>query len=52
MTVTTERVWFIPRPQPEPSALDRAVDVLRSARRPLVIAGGGVRRPGDQKLYL
>ncbi|HEV2537627.1 MAG TPA: thiamine pyrophosphate-binding protein, partial [Streptosporangiaceae bacterium] len=38
----TERVWFIPRPQPEPSALDRAVDVLRSARRPLVIAGGGV----------
>jgi 3D-(3,5/4)-trihydroxycyclohexane-1,2-dione acylhydrolase (decyclizing) len=38
----TERVWFIPRPQPEPSALGRAVEVLRSARRPLLIAGGGV----------
>jgi 3D-(3,5/4)-trihydroxycyclohexane-1,2-dione acylhydrolase (decyclizing) len=38
----TERVWFIPRPQPEPSALERAVAVLRSAQRPLLIAGGGV----------
>jgi 3D-(3,5/4)-trihydroxycyclohexane-1,2-dione acylhydrolase (decyclizing) len=38
----TERVWFVPRPQPEPAALGRAVEVLRSARRPLVIAGGGV----------
>jgi TPP-dependent trihydroxycyclohexane-1,2-dione (THcHDO) dehydratase len=28
----TERVWFIPRPQPEPSAPGRAVEVLRSAR--------------------
>src|SRR5205823_4106786 len=38
----TERTWFVPRPQPEPAALRRAVEVLRSARRPLVIAGGGV----------
>jgi 3D-(3,5/4)-trihydroxycyclohexane-1,2-dione acylhydrolase (decyclizing) len=38
----TERTWFVPRPLPEPSALRRAVEVLRSARRPLVIAGGGV----------
>ena len=30
------------RPVPEPSALARAVDVVRSARRPLVVAGGGV----------
>ena len=37
-----ERVWYVPRPQPEPSALERATEVLRSARRPLVIAGGGV----------
>ena len=27
---------------PEPAALDRAVAVLRSARQPLIIAGGGV----------
>src|SRR5215831_18341175 len=38
----TERTWFVPRPLPEPAALGRAVEVLRSARRPLVIAGGGV----------
>ena len=36
------RVWHIPRPVPEPAALARAVEVIRSARRPLVIAGGGV----------
>ena len=38
----TERTWFVPRPLPEPAALGRAVEVLRNARRPLVIAGGGV----------
>src|SRR5258705_115526 len=37
-----KRVWHIPRPIPEPLALDRAVAVLRSARRPLIVAGGGV----------
>jgi 3D-(3,5/4)-trihydroxycyclohexane-1,2-dione acylhydrolase (decyclizing) len=37
-----ERTWFVPRPVPEPAALRRAAQVLRSARRPLVIAGGGV----------
>ena len=37
-----ERTWYVPRPLPEPAALDRAVAVLRSARTPLIIAGGGV----------
>ncbi|REF34870.1 3D-(3,5/4)-trihydroxycyclohexane-1,2-dione acylhydrolase (decyclizing) [Thermasporomyces composti] len=36
------RVWHIPRPVPEPAALERAVELLRSARRPLIVAGGGV----------
>jgi 3D-(3,5/4)-trihydroxycyclohexane-1,2-dione acylhydrolase (decyclizing) len=36
-----KRVWHIPRPLPEPAALARAVEVLRSARRPLIVAGGG-----------
>lgn len=36
------RVWYVPRPQPEPEAVARAVDVIRSARRPLIVAGGGV----------
>jgi 3D-(3,5/4)-trihydroxycyclohexane-1,2-dione acylhydrolase (decyclizing) len=37
-----ERVWHVPRPVPESGQLARAVDVLRSARRPLLVAGGGV----------
>jgi len=37
-----ERVWHVPRPVPEPAALARAVQVLRSARKPLIVAGGGV----------
>jgi 3D-(3,5/4)-trihydroxycyclohexane-1,2-dione acylhydrolase (decyclizing) len=36
------RVWHIPRPVPEPAALARAVELVRSAERPLVVAGGGV----------
>lgn len=37
-----KRVWHVARPVPEPAALERAAAVIRSARRPLVVAGGGV----------
>jgi 3D-(3,5/4)-trihydroxycyclohexane-1,2-dione acylhydrolase (decyclizing) len=37
-----ERVWYVPRSLPEPFSLERAVEVLRSAQRPLLVAGGGV----------
>jgi 3D-(3,5/4)-trihydroxycyclohexane-1,2-dione acylhydrolase (decyclizing) len=36
------RVWHVPRPVPEQAALARAVAAIRSARRPLLVAGGGV----------
>ncbi len=36
-----ERVWRVPRPLPDDAALQAAADALRSARRPLVVAGGG-----------
>jgi 3D-(3,5/4)-trihydroxycyclohexane-1,2-dione acylhydrolase (decyclizing) len=36
------RVWHIARPLPEPAALARAAELIRGARRPLLIAGGGV----------
>ncbi|MEV7866537.1 3D-(3,5/4)-trihydroxycyclohexane-1,2-dione acylhydrolase (decyclizing) [Streptomyces sp. NPDC088124] len=36
------RVWHIGRPVPEPAALGRAAALLRTARRPLLVAGGGV----------
>ncbi|HEY1513591.1 MAG TPA: 3D-(3,5/4)-trihydroxycyclohexane-1,2-dione acylhydrolase (decyclizing) [Gaiellaceae bacterium] len=37
-----DRTWRVPRQAPDPSALAAAVDAIRAARRPLVIAGGGV----------
>src|SRR4030088_1788044 len=36
------RVWRIGRPLPDAAALARAAEVIRAARRPLIIAGGGV----------
>jgi 3D-(3,5/4)-trihydroxycyclohexane-1,2-dione acylhydrolase (decyclizing) len=36
------RAWRVPRPVPEPAALREAVEVLRVAQRPLIVAGGGV----------
>ena len=37
-----KRVWYVPRPVPERAALARAVAAIRAAKRPLLIAGGGV----------
>jgi 3D-(3,5/4)-trihydroxycyclohexane-1,2-dione acylhydrolase (decyclizing) len=37
-----ERVWTIPRPRGDREALQRAAAAIRSSRRPLIIAGGGV----------
>jgi 3D-(3,5/4)-trihydroxycyclohexane-1,2-dione acylhydrolase (decyclizing) len=37
-----KRVWAIPRPLPDETALSRAVEPIRAARRPLIVAGGGV----------
>ncbi|TDD48080.1 3D-(3,5/4)-trihydroxycyclohexane-1,2-dione acylhydrolase (decyclizing) [Nonomuraea terrae] len=36
------RVWHIPRPRPERSALARAAELITSSARPLIVAGGGV----------
>ncbi|WP_336711801.1 3D-(3,5/4)-trihydroxycyclohexane-1,2-dione acylhydrolase (decyclizing) [Arthrobacter sp. USHLN218] len=37
-----ERDWRIRRPEPEEQDIRRAVELIRSAKRPLIIAGGGV----------
>jgi 3D-(3,5/4)-trihydroxycyclohexane-1,2-dione acylhydrolase (decyclizing) len=37
-----ERAWRTERPQPDASRVAEAVELLAGARRPLVIAGGGV----------
>src|SRR3984893_3576819 len=35
-------VWHVSRPEPEPVMMTRAVQQIRAARRPLIVAGGGV----------
>jgi len=37
-----ERVWHVRRPEPDPAELAEAVRLVRAARRPLLVAGGGV----------
>src|SRR5579884_1066163 len=37
-----KRVWRIARPEPDRALLACAADMIRRARRPLIIAGGGV----------
>src|SRR6478735_3349041 len=37
-----ERVWHVARPLPETRLIERAAAVIGSARKPLVVAGGGV----------
>jgi 3D-(3,5/4)-trihydroxycyclohexane-1,2-dione acylhydrolase (decyclizing) len=37
-----KRVWHVERRTPDPAALARAVAAIRAAKRPLVVAGGGV----------
>ncbi len=37
-----KRVWTIPRPMADRSLLERAIQWIRAARNPLIIAGGGV----------
>ncbi|MGW1345091.1 3D-(3,5/4)-trihydroxycyclohexane-1,2-dione acylhydrolase (decyclizing) [Kribbella sp. NPDC002412] len=44
-----ERTWYVARPLPEASIVDKAVDLLRSAQRPLIVAGGGVHYSGAEE---
>jgi len=37
-----KRVWHIARPEPEPVQLAIAAEWIRGARRPMIVAGGGV----------
>jgi 3D-(3,5/4)-trihydroxycyclohexane-1,2-dione acylhydrolase (decyclizing) len=40
------RVWHVARPRPETAVLDRAAEIIRTAQRPLIVAGGGVHYSG------
>jgi 3D-(3,5/4)-trihydroxycyclohexane-1,2-dione acylhydrolase (decyclizing) len=37
-----KRIWYVPRPRPDKNALQRAAEIICSAKRPMIIAGGGV----------
>ncbi|SMX41102.1 3D-(3,5/4)-trihydroxycyclohexane-1,2-dione acylhydrolase (decyclizing) [Maliponia aquimaris] len=41
-----EKTWVIPRPRPARSEVAAAVELLKTAKRPLIISGGGVRYSG------
>ncbi|MCS0638622.1 3D-(3,5/4)-trihydroxycyclohexane-1,2-dione acylhydrolase (decyclizing) [Streptomyces sp. LP05-1] len=41
-----ERLWHVRRPAPDPRETAEAVRLVRAARRPLLVAGGGVRHSG------
>ena len=42
------RVWAIPRPRPDRRSVDQAAALLKSAKAPLIISGGGVRYSGAE----
>jgi 3D-(3,5/4)-trihydroxycyclohexane-1,2-dione acylhydrolase (decyclizing) len=44
----TERTWYVARPLPEASIVEKAAELLRSAQRPLIVAGGGVHYSGAE----
>jgi 3D-(3,5/4)-trihydroxycyclohexane-1,2-dione acylhydrolase (decyclizing) len=41
-TLFAERTWHVARPLPERSMVAQAAEIIRSAQRPLIVAGGGV----------
>ena len=45
-TLFAQRLHRVPRPRPDLAALGEAAALLRSSRRPLLVAGGGVRYSG------
>jgi 3D-(3,5/4)-trihydroxycyclohexane-1,2-dione acylhydrolase (decyclizing) len=42
------RLWAIPRPRPDRRAMADAAALLKTAKKPLIIAGGGVRYSGAE----
>ncbi|MDT0479351.1 3D-(3,5/4)-trihydroxycyclohexane-1,2-dione acylhydrolase (decyclizing) [Streptomyces doebereineriae] len=42
------RVWHVGRPVPEAAAIERAARLLRNAKKPLIVAGGGAVYSGAE----
>ena len=37
-----KRVWYVPRPSPDTSLLNKAIEIIRNAKQPMIVSGGGV----------
>jgi 3D-(3,5/4)-trihydroxycyclohexane-1,2-dione acylhydrolase (decyclizing) len=46
------RVWHIRRPEPDARELEQAIAAIRAAKRPLIVAGGGVQYSGAEQALL
>jgi 3D-(3,5/4)-trihydroxycyclohexane-1,2-dione acylhydrolase (decyclizing) len=46
------RTWAVRRPEPDARELEAAVAAVRAAKRPLIVAGGGVLYSGAEKTLL
>jgi 3D-(3,5/4)-trihydroxycyclohexane-1,2-dione acylhydrolase (decyclizing) len=44
-----QRTWHVARPQAERTRVAAAADVIRAARRPMIVAGGGVHYSGAEQ---
>ncbi|MCX4535015.1 3D-(3,5/4)-trihydroxycyclohexane-1,2-dione acylhydrolase (decyclizing) [Streptomyces sp. NBC_00841] len=44
-----ERIWYVRRPAPDAHELEQAVRAVRTARRPLIVAGGGVHHSAAEE---
>ncbi len=44
-----DRLWSIPRPRPDRASIAKAAALLKAAKKPLIISGGGVRYSGAEE---
>ncbi|MCB1518626.1 MAG: 3D-(3,5/4)-trihydroxycyclohexane-1,2-dione acylhydrolase (decyclizing) [Hyphomicrobiaceae bacterium] len=42
------KTWYIRRPEPDPNEVARVVDLIRAAKNPVIVAGGGVLYSGAE----
>ncbi len=52
LAMFARRVHRVPRPRPDTWTLGEAVEILRAAKRPLLVCGGGVRYSGAAEQML
>ncbi len=49
LALFTDRTWHVARPPAERSRVEAAAEIVRTARRPMIVAGGGVHYSGAEE---